>query len=37
MEFYGRGVKLVKQPRAREVFSKLATEEVHHLKTLLGR
>ena len=37
MEFYGRGVKLVKDPRAREVFRKLATEEVHHLKTLEGR
>jgi Fur family ferric uptake transcriptional regulator len=37
MEFYGRGVRLVKDPRAREVFRKLATEEVHHLKTLEGR
>ena len=37
MEFYGRGVKLVKDPRAREVFRKLATEEVHHLQTLEGR
>ena len=37
MEFYGRGVKLVKDPRAREVFRKLATEEVHHLKTLEAR
>ncbi len=37
MEFYGRGVKLVKDPRAREVFRKLATEEVHHLKTLEER
>ena len=37
MEFYGRGVKLVKDPRAREIFRKLATEEVHHLKTLEGR
>jgi Fur family transcriptional regulator, ferric uptake regulator len=37
MEFYGRGVKLVKDPRAREVFRKLATEEVHHLKTLEHR
>ena len=37
MEFYGRGVKLVKDPRAREVFRKLATEEVHHLKTLENR
>jgi Fur family ferric uptake transcriptional regulator len=37
MEFYGRGVKLVKDPRAREVFRKLATEEVHHLKTLEDR
>ena len=36
MEFYGRGVKLVKDARAREVFRKLATEEVHHLKTLEG-
>jgi len=27
----------VKDPRAREVFRKLATEEVHHLKTLEGR
>ena len=34
MEFYGRGVKLVKDPRAREIFRKLATEEVHHLKKL---
>ena len=34
MEFYGRGVKLVKDARAREVFRKLATEEVHHLKKL---
>jgi len=37
MEFYGRGVKLVRDPRAREVFRKLATEEVHHLKTLEDR
>src|ERR687898_970030 len=37
MEFYGRGVKLVKDSRAREIFRKLATEEVHHLKTLEGR
>jgi Fur family ferric uptake transcriptional regulator len=37
MEFYGRGVKLVKDPRAREVFRKLATEEVHHLRTLEDR
>ncbi|MEO8680807.1 MAG: transcriptional repressor [Vicinamibacterales bacterium] len=37
MEFYGRGVKLVKDPRAREIFRKLATEEVHHLKTLEAR
>jgi Fur family transcriptional regulator, ferric uptake regulator len=37
MEFYGRGVKLVKDPRAREIFRKLATEEVHHLKTLENR
>src|SRR5215510_5195711 len=37
MEFYGRGVKLVKDPRAREIFRKLATEEVHHLQTLESR
>ena len=37
MEFYGRGVKLVKDPRAREIFRKLATEEVHHLQTLENR
>lgn len=37
MEFYGRGVKLVKDTRAREIFRKLATEEVHHLKTLETR
>lgn len=37
MEFYGRGVKLVTDPRAREIFRKLATEEVHHLKTLEAR
>jgi Fur family ferric uptake transcriptional regulator len=37
MEFYGRGVKLVKDARAREIFRKLATEEVHHLKTLENR
>ena len=37
MEFYGRGVKLVKDSRAREIFRKLATEEVHHLKTLEHR
>ena len=37
MEFYGRGVKLVQDLRAREVFRKLATEEVHHLKTLEAR
>ena len=37
MEFYGRGVKLVKDRRAREIFRKLATEEVHHLKTLEDR
>jgi Fur family ferric uptake transcriptional regulator len=37
MEFYGRGVKLVKDARAREIFRKLATEEVHHLKTLEHR
>lgn len=37
MEFYGRGVKLVKDARAREIFRKLATEEVHHLKTLETR
>ena len=37
MEFYGRGVKLVKDARAKEIFRKLATEEVHHLKTLEHR
>ncbi len=37
MEFYARGVRLVKDARAREVFRKLATEEVHHLKTLEHR
>ena len=37
MEFYDRGVKLVKDRRAREIFRKLATEEVHHLKTLEER
>jgi rubrerythrin len=37
MEFYGRGVKLVKDARAKEIFRKLATEEVHHLKTLENR
>ena len=37
MEFYGRGVKLVKDARARDIFRKLATEEVHHLKTLENR
>ena len=37
MEFYGRGVKLVKDPRAREIFRKLATEEVGHLKKLEDR
>ncbi len=37
MEFYARGVRLVRDARAREVFRKLATEEVHHLKTLENR
>lgn len=37
MEFYGRGVKLVKDQRAREIFRKLATEEVGHLKKLEDR
>jgi Fur family ferric uptake transcriptional regulator len=37
MEFYGRGMKLVKDSRAREIFRKLATEEVSHLKKLEDR
>ena len=37
LEFYARGAKLVEDPRARQVFLKLATEEKHHLSTLETR
>src|SRR5689334_20550966 len=33
-EFYSRGAKIVKDPRARTVFNKLANEEVDHLAKL---
>ena len=37
LEFYGRGARLVKDPRGRQIFHKLATEEKSHLSTLEGR
>ncbi len=37
LEFYARGAKLVKDPRGRQIFLKLATEEKHHLATLEAR
>ena len=37
LEFYARGARLVKDPRGRQIFHKLATEEKHHLATLEAR
>ena len=37
LEFYQRGERIVKDPRAREVFHRFGTEEKHHLATLEGR
>jgi Fur family ferric uptake transcriptional regulator len=37
LEFYTRGARLVKDPRGRQVFHKLAGEEKHHLSTLEAR
>jgi Fur family ferric uptake transcriptional regulator len=36
-EFYGRAAKLTRNPRARRVFRKLATEEIDHLERLERR
>jgi len=36
-EFYGRAAKITKDPRARRIFHKLATEEVNHLRRLEDR
>jgi Fur family ferric uptake transcriptional regulator len=37
LEFYTRGARLVRNPRAREVFRRLAAEEQEHLATLEAR
>ncbi len=37
LEFYSRGARLVKDPRGKEVFQRLAQEEKHHLSELEGR
>lgn len=37
LEFYTRGARLVKDPRGRRIFQKLAGEEQHHLATLEAR
>jgi Fur family ferric uptake transcriptional regulator len=37
LEFYTRGAQLVRNPRARKVFKRLAAEEQEHLTTLEGR
>jgi Fur family ferric uptake transcriptional regulator len=37
LEFYSRGTRLVKDPRGKEVFQRLAQEERHHLSELEGR
>ena len=37
LEFYTRGARLVRNPRAREVFRRLAAEEQEHLSTLEAR
>jgi Fur family ferric uptake transcriptional regulator len=37
LDFYARGAKLVKDPRGKQIFLKLATEEKHHLATLEAR
>lgn len=37
LEFYTRGARLVKDPRGRQIFTKLAEEEKHHLGTLEER
>jgi Fur family ferric uptake transcriptional regulator len=37
LEFYQRGERIVKDPRAREVFHRFGTEEKHHLATLEAR
>ncbi|HET9704695.1 MAG TPA: transcriptional repressor [Vicinamibacterales bacterium] len=37
LEFYQRGERIVKDPRARQVFRRFGTEEKHHLETLENR
>jgi rubrerythrin len=37
LEFYQRGERIVKDPRARQVFRRFGTEEQHHLETLEKR
>jgi len=37
LEFYTRGARLVKDPRGRQIFQKLAEEEKHHMSTLEAR
>jgi Fur family ferric uptake transcriptional regulator len=37
LEFYQRGERIVKDPRARQVFRRFGTEEKHHLETLEQR
>lgn len=37
LEFYSRGARLVKDPRGKEVFQRLAQEERHHLSELESR
>lgn len=37
LEFYARGARIVKDPRGREVFQRLAHEEKHHLSELEAR
>src|SRR5262245_28318815 len=37
LEFYSRGTRLVRDPRGREVFQRLAQEERHHLAELEAR
>ena len=37
LEFYTRGARLVKDPRGKQIFQKLALEEKHHLATLEAR
>jgi Fur family ferric uptake transcriptional regulator len=37
LDFYTRGARLVKDPRGKQIFQKLALEEKHHLGTLEAR